>query len=160
MEADTEPGTQSLMIAGDLGTVNELNVRARADRIAAGPGRRGRHRACWGAAAGVGDSGGDPTEQPTPHHRKTLGCATGTSWIVTATHEDGSMTVQRVGGHGVLVLPADYVGAQVELAYASTAHRAQGRTVDTAHAMVAPTTTREVLYVSATRGRERATAST
>ena len=42
----------------------------------------------------------------------------------------------------------------VELAYASTAHRAQGRTVDTAHALVSPTTTREVLYVAATRGRE------
>jgi hypothetical protein len=42
----------------------------------------------------------------------------------------------------------------VELAYASTAHRAQGTTVDTAHAMVAPTTTKEVLYVSATRGKE------
>ena len=35
----------------------------------------------------------------------------------------------------------------LELAYASTAHRAQGRTVDTAHALVSPTTTREVLYV-------------
>ena len=34
------------------------------------------------------------------------------------------------------------------------AHRAQGRTVDTAHAMVSSTTTREVLYVSGTRGRE------
>ena len=42
----------------------------------------------------------------------------------------------------------------VELGYATTAHRAQGRTVDTAHAMVSPTTTREVLYVMATRGRE------
>ena len=52
------------------------------------------------------------------------------------------------------MLPADYVGEHVELAYASTAHRAQGRSVDTAHAMVSPTTTREVLYVSATRGRE------
>ncbi len=51
-------------------------------------------------------------------------------------------------------MPADYVREHVELAYASTAHRAQGRTVDTAHAMVAPTTTREVLYVSATRGKE------
>ena len=30
----------------------------------------------------------------------------------------------------------------------------RARTVDTAHAMVAPTTTREVLYVSATRGKE------
>ena len=42
----------------------------------------------------------------------------------------------------------------IELGYAMTAHRAQGRTVDTAHAMVSPTTTREVLYVMATRGRE------
>ena len=64
------------------------------------------------------------------------------------------MTVQRANGGGVVVLPADYVAEHVELAYASTAHRAQGRTVDTAHAMVSPTTTREVLYVSATRGRE------
>ena len=54
----------------------------------------------------------------------------------------------------VVLLPADYVREHVELAYASTAHRAQGRTVDTAHAIVSPTTTREVLYVSGTRGRE------
>jgi hypothetical protein len=52
------------------------------------------------------------------------------------------------------MLPASYVAMHVELAYATTAFRAQGRTVDTAHAMVSPTTTREVLYVSATRGRE------
>jgi hypothetical protein len=42
----------------------------------------------------------------------------------------------------------------VELGYATTAHRAQGRTVDTAHAFVSVTTQREVLYVAATRGRE------
>jgi hypothetical protein len=50
-------------------------------------------------------------------------------------------------------VPVDYVREHVELAYASTAHRAQGRTVDTAHAMVGPMTTREVVYVSATRGK-------
>jgi hypothetical protein len=32
-----------------------------------------------------------------------------------------------------VTLPAGYVAASVELAYAATAHRAQGRTVDTAH---------------------------
>jgi hypothetical protein len=46
------------------------------------------------------------------------------------------------------------VAELVELAYASSAHRAQGRTVDTAHAFVTSTTTREALYVLATRGRE------
>ncbi len=52
------------------------------------------------------------------------------------------------------VLPADYVREHVELGYASTAHRAQGRTVDTAHAYVSGETTREPLYVMASRGRD------
>lgn len=77
----------------------------------------------------------------------------GDQWVVTATNRDGSMTIKRAAGGGEVVLPADYVRQHVELGYASTAHRAQGRTVDTAHAMVAATTTREVLYVAATRGR-------
>jgi hypothetical protein len=64
------------------------------------------------------------------------------------------MTVKRANGGGYVDLPADYVAEHVELAYASTAHRAQGRTVDTAHAVVTATTTREVLYVSGTRGRQ------
>ena len=42
----------------------------------------------------------------------------------------------------------------VELGYATTAHRAQGRTVDTAHAYLSAATVRESLYVMATRGRE------
>ena len=39
---DTEAGRTSLMIAADLGTVSELNTRARADRIAAGEVDRAR----------------------------------------------------------------------------------------------------------------------
>jgi hypothetical protein len=64
------------------------------------------------------------------------------------------MAVRRREGKGEVVLPAGYVRQHVELAYATTCYRAQGRTVATAHALVSPTTTREVLYVSATRGRE------
>ena len=78
----------------------------------------------------------------------------GDRWVVRATNADGSMAVRRLDGKGEVVLPADYVRQHVELAYATTAYRAQGRTVATAHALVSPTTTREVLYVSATRGRE------
>jgi ATP-dependent exoDNAse (exonuclease V) alpha subunit len=46
------------------------------------------------------------------------------------------------------------VREHLELGYASTAHRAQGRTVDTSHAYVTATTLREPLYVMASRGRE------
>ncbi len=150
---DTEAGQWSLMIAGDLVTVNELNARARAERIAAGLVEEVGIGLSGGAVAGVGDL--VVTRQ---NNRRLFSgqrwVRNGDQWSVTATHDDGSMLVRRVGGQGSVVLPADYVKEHTELAYASTAYRAQGRTVDTAHAMVTPTTTREVLYVSATRGRE------
>ena len=52
------------------------------------------------------------------------------------------------------MLPAEYVAEYVDLGYAVTAHRAQGITVDTSHVVVTPSTTRENLYVSMSRGRE------
>jgi hypothetical protein len=86
---------------------------------------------------------------------------TGRSWVkngdrfvVSATNPDGSMAVRRVSGGTEVILPVDYVAQHVELAYATTAYRSQGRTVDTTHSLVSPTTTREVMYVAATRGRE------
>jgi hypothetical protein len=63
------------------------------------------------------------------------------------------MTVRHADNQGRVVLPADYVAQHVELGYASTAYSTQGRTVDTAHALVGISMTREVLYESATRGR-------
>jgi hypothetical protein len=44
-----------------------------------------------------------------------------------------------------VTLPADYVTAYVELLYATTAHRAQGGTVDTARPLVTDRMTRELL---------------
>ena len=151
---DTDAAKTSLMIAGDLATVSELNARARADRIADGQVAEEGLVVAGGGTAGVGDR--VVTRQN--DRRLVTGkrwVRNGDGWTVTATHKDGTMTVKRAGGRGAgVVLPAAYVAEHVELAYASTAHRAQGRTVDTAHVMVSPTTTREVLYVSATRGRE------
>ncbi len=47
-----------------------------------------------------------------------------------------------------------YVAEHVELDYATTTAQTQGRTVDTAHALIDVTTTREELYVAATRARQ------
>jgi conjugative relaxase-like TrwC/TraI family protein len=152
-KADEADGKRSLMIAADLATVSDLNARARADRVAAGEVSEAGLAIAGGATAGVGDR----VVTRKNDRLLTTGRAwvkNGDQWTVTATNDDGSMTLRRAGGAGELVLPADYVAAHVELGYASTAHRAQGRTVDTAHAMVSPTTAREVLYVAATRGRE------
>jgi conjugative relaxase-like TrwC/TraI family protein len=150
---DTGRGLHSLMLAGDTATVNELNARARADRVASGTVIEEGVDVAGAMTAGVNDL------VVTRENNRRL--TTGTSWVkngdewtVSATHADGSMTVTRVSGHGSVVLPAGYVAENLELAYASTAHRAQGRTVDSAHAFASPTTTREVLYVALTRGAE------
>lgn len=149
---DIDAGQSSLMIAGDTATVAELNRRARADRVAAGVVAAAGVSVAGDQVAGVGDE--VVTRQ---NHRLLMAggrwVKNGDRWVVTATNADGSLTVQRSGSIGEVVLYADYVANHVELAYATTAHRAQGRTVDTTHAVVSPTTTREVLYVSATRGR-------
>ncbi len=150
---DREGGKESLMIAADATTVAELNERARADRIITGHVTEDGLILHGGSTAGVGD------EVVTRENNRLLATGkrwvkNGDRWMVTATNDDGSMTVKRAGGGGEVVLPADYVASHVELAYATTAYRAQGRTVDTAHALVTAGTAREVLYVAATRGRE------
>jgi conjugative relaxase-like TrwC/TraI family protein len=150
---DIEAGRSSLMIASDAATVSELNRRARGDRVAAGVVSEVGVRIAGGQSAGISD------EVVTRQNERRLTAGTsfvknGDRWVVTAAHVDGRISVRRMSGRGEATLPAAYVAEHVELAYATTAFRAQGQTVDTAHAMVSPTTTREVLYVAATRGRE------
>jgi len=150
---DTDRGLHSLMLASDTATVNELNARARSARVSSGVVAEEGIDVAGAMTAGVNDL----VVTRENDRRLTTGTGwvkNGDVWTVAATHENGSMTLTRVSGHGSVVVPASYVTKNVELAYASTAHRAQGRTVDTAHAFASPTTTREVLYVALTRGSE------
>ena len=152
-KADVEAGKSSLMIAGDSATVAELNRRARIARVTEGTVTGSDLAIGDGQRAGVGD------EILTRQNNRLL--TAGRSWVkngdhfvVTATNPDGTMEVRRSSGGAEVVLPADYVVHHVELGYATTAYRSQGRTVDTTHSMVSPAETREVLYVATTRGRE------
>ena len=149
---DIDSGRSSVMIAGDLGTVAELNRRARADLVSAGEVAAEGVSVAGGGTAGVGDL------VITRQNDRSLLAGThwvrnGDHWTVTHAGEDASLTVRGLKGGATATLPAWYVREHVELGYAATAHRAQGRTTDTAHALISPTTTRQVLYVAATRGR-------
>jgi hypothetical protein len=150
-QADGERGLHSLMLAGDTTTVNEFNARARSERVASGAVADEGVDVVGAMTAGVNDL--VVTRENNRRLKTDTGWVkNGDVWSVSATYPDGSMTVTRVDGQGSVILPASYVAENVELAYATTVHRAQGRTVDTAHAFVSPTTTREVLYVALTRG--------
>ena len=151
--ADVRAGRTSIMVAADAQTVTDLNDRARATRVRAGEVAPAGVPLASGSAAGVGDL--------VVTRRNHRGLTTGQSWVkngdrwtVTALRPDGAFDAVRVDGRGRATLPAAYVAQHVDLGYATTAHRAQGRTVDTAHAYVTATTLREPLYVMATRGRE------
>ena len=155
---DETAGKTSLLIAGSTQTVRDLNTRARADLAAAGTVEADGVVLHDGSIAGQGD------RVVTRHNDRRL--TTGRSWVKNADtwtvqhrHRDGALTVRRLRGRGTITLPAGYVRQHVELAYATTAHRAQGVTVDTAHVLVtAASMVREVFYVAMTRARHSNTA--
>jgi conjugative relaxase-like TrwC/TraI family protein len=75
-------------------------------------------------------------------------------WRVLEISDNGDLRVENASdGRHQTTLPAGYVAEHVQLAYAATVDSAQGRTVDTARAIVDPATNLARLYVMATRGR-------
>ncbi len=139
------------MIALRRQDVVDLAVRARLARVAAGDVDLDGVRLHDGTTAERGDH--VVTRQNRQDLRVRGGkdrVKNGDTWRVLARHRDGSLDVQSLAHDGRIRLPAEYVREQVELAYASTVHRTQGATVDTTHALVDDSTTREALYVAAT----------
>lgn len=155
-QADILAGRSSILIAADNDTVSMLNQRAQADRAV--QGAVDADNSVWlsdGLRAGTGD---------TVIARQNDRAVTDSSGdfirngsmldVVRTGRHDGSLTAVRRDTGATICLSRDYVAASVELGYATTAHRSQGITVDTGHTVVTQgRLTRELLYVSMTRGR-------
>jgi hypothetical protein len=76
------------------------------------------------------------------------------TYQVSAVRDDGGLDVVNTRTGRVLVMPADYLAADAALAYASTAHAAQGATVDAGHLLLTNQLDRAAAYVGMTRGRD------
>lgn len=154
---DTTAGKQSIMIASTNETVGKLNDLAQAHAMERGHVRpeHGSVRLHNEARAHVGDV--IVTRQNARRLTVNSGqdfVKNGDLWRVAQVHDNGAMTVQHLEHGGKVTLPAAYAAQSVELGYAATIHRAQGATVDTAHALVDSSTDRAGAYVALTRGRE------
>nr|WP_238355056.1 MobF family relaxase [Kribbella sandramycini] len=151
-QTDTRAGRTSLLIAADNATVARLNARARLDRITTGEVEPDGIELHDGTHVGLGDHIVTRLNNRRLRYSPTGFVQNGDHWTVIHRWPDGSLTVQNNTDETV-TLPTTYVQESVELAYATTAHRAQGATVDTAHLVVSDQLTRALLYVGMTRGR-------
>ncbi|WP_454698222.1 MobF family relaxase [Arthrobacter humicola] len=155
-KADILAGKSSILIAADNDTVGMLNQRAQADRVVQGAvDAEGSVPLSDGLHAGTGDTVIARQNDRAITDSRGDFIRNGTMLDVVRTgRRDGSLTAVRRDTGATISLSRDYVEASVELGYATTAHRSQGITVDTGHTVVTQgRLTRELLYVSMTRGR-------
>lgn len=156
-DEDTTAGKTALLVAADNPAVDELNRRAQALRAAhgqidtTGPAATLRD----GAQAWVGDR--IVTRHNDRRRQVNQGkdfVKNGDEWEVTGVADDGAAVLRHASHGGTLALEPEYMAQHTQLAYASTVHRAQGSTVDTAHAVLTDRTDRAAAYVAVSRGRE------
>ncbi|WP_226761684.1 ATP-dependent DNA helicase, partial [Arthrobacter sp. SO3] len=155
-QSDLQDGKSSILIAADNDTVSMLNRRAQADRVIQGS-VDAEHTVPLsdGSRAGAGDTVIARLNDRSITDSSGDFIRNGTMLDVVRTgRRDGSLTAVRRDTGATIVLGREYVESSVELGYATTAHRSQGITVDTGHTVVTQgRLTRELLYVSMTRGR-------
>lgn len=155
-------GLDAIILAPTRETVTELNLRARAARLA-GVANGGNNisytemtpevRLADGLLASVGDT---IISKQNSYRLPVAGTdfvKNGDRWIITQVAPDGGLVVARVGDLPVSVaLPPRYVAEHVRLGYATTIHGAQGVTTSVSIAVVDDRMTRNLLYVAGTRG--------
>ena len=167
--ADTLAGREALLVVGSNAAAARVSANLRAELV-----RLGRVQevgvplgmADWqGVTVGIGDL--VQARRNTWHLKgwqgNTAAPVNRTTYRVTALRPDGGLTVARVIGRdpdgteqlgAPMQLPASYVSEHVTLAYASTVHVAQGRTVDAGYPVLGPGTDAASAYVALTRGRD------
>lgn len=145
----------SILIASDNETVEALNQRAHADRVAAGEIDIEQTATIRGeTAVGVGETLLARKNDRSLRDSDGEFIANGTRLTVTGIRPDGSAEAENEATGATVTLDKSYLADSVELGYAVTAHRAQGVTVTTGHAVVTPQLSRELFYVAMTRGKE------
>jgi conjugative relaxase-like TrwC/TraI family protein len=158
-QADTEAGKDALLVSDSNEMTEALNQRIHRDTIAADAPTV---TAARGHRIAVGDliltrhndasiplrNTDDPADENAPVRN-------GQRWRVTRINPDNNRLIaRRLDDNTLGAFFDDYVREHITHGYAVTVHSAQGVTADTTHAVLGENTTRSMLYVAMTRGRE------
>ncbi|MEQ6901781.1 MobF family relaxase [Nocardioides sp. YIM 152588] len=135
----------SLVVADTREQVAQINALVHECRVRTGEASDDLVTAA-GERIGVGD------RIATRRNDAAADVANREAWTVVDC-DRGALAIE--GERGRRELPAAYVREHVELAYATTAHGAQGSTVPTAHVLVGEPSGAASTYVGMTRGRDR-----
>lgn len=148
----TEAGETAAMMAPTRAGVDVLNELAQHERIADGEiDLRSRSVKVGTSRAFAGDLVATRRNDRTLLTDQARMVKNRDHWTIETVHDDGGLTV--AGRTGRVTLPADYVAAHVDLAYAETSHATQGRTVDRSFLFLDGPTGTSGIYVPLTRGR-------
>jgi conjugative relaxase-like TrwC/TraI family protein len=178
---DTLAGKKSVLVVDTNEQAGRLNAALRAELVGLGRvAEDGLPLGREGTTAGVGDivQARRLAWELVGFEGNRRGPINREQYLVLETRDDGSMvvtpldtldhtqldpeTTERLAATGPaagwfseqLVLPVDYVQADLSLGYAATVHAVEGLTVDTGHEVATPRTPANLLYPGATRGRE------
>lgn len=156
--ADTELGRDALLVCDTTEMADALNLRIHIERIDLGaPSALGAR----GQRLSVGDliisRRNDPTiafHHSTPGAESLPSVRNGNRWRVAAIDaKTNRVAAERLDDKARVVFENDYVREHVSLGYAVTVHSAQGVTADASIAVLREDTSRNLLYVAMTRGR-------
>lgn len=150
---DTDTGLDSMIIVDSADQAADVSARCQQHLVTANQlGATVAHGAD-GNLVRLGDliqSRKNTRELRTSDRRRVLNRDV---WKVTGYDDHGGVIAAHTRRGTTASFTAEYTSRHVVLAYATTMAGAQGRTVDTGHALVTPRTAAAALYVALTRGR-------
>jgi hypothetical protein len=158
-KSDTAAGKDALLICGTTEMTDALNQRIHRDNIAAGAatvgGARGHRIAAGDLIISRQNDTIIPVRSTTDQAAEPNPVRNGNRWRVAAIDATANrLAAERLDDRARVVFEGDYVREHITHGYAVTVHGAQGVTADTTYAVLGENTTRSMLYVAMTRGRE------
>jgi hypothetical protein len=161
---DVAVGKDALLLGDTLEMADALNHRIHGDTIDADTptvtGARG-HRIANGdlILTRRNDLTIDVRQNPDSKLAAPDPVRNGNRWrVIGINHDTGRIAAKRLTDGALAAFDPDYIRAHIVHGYATTVHAAQGTTADATHAVLSENTTRALLYVALTRGRDANTA--